>query len=697
MGVYDNQNVLGDLPQTQRLDPMQILLQTLQQATQGQGNQTSPSGWSSQALTPPQATQMQGPSQLDPLHVGPTPTPQDFGAAPQAPLTIPGHPKASAYLEQFLNGFNAARNPQYFQQMQENARQQEQFQQQQQQRGQLTAFEQAQLAAQNQAHQDAVTRLNQEAAFRLAKESSGDNPQFLQGPASTLPGIQVPPPQATPGTPSTPGGVEPGPWRNPQDHLLPPIPGTAPTPGLDFLGPIQGSPMAPPPGMTQTLGNQQYHANPDYDSNPTDPNKFISVPADSGVGKAWATSFGGNKPDKDGNYNIPNALVPFVQETLAQQSKDKLGADAVAAAKQEGETTNAYIDKYVKDPKQAEALKQELNIALLRVGQTNGKTTEFFQTAKEIRKAVTDPTTENVNQWNAQMSSSDPTVAAAAKVKWDREMSRQAASRASMQYIVNDLPKSGQADPTPNLHGEDFLSTLTPATANTIRGMMDGRLKPPSINSRAPADHQVLLALNKADPDFNEFRYAARKAVAPGTTLGKNNANLNTAVGHMDQMMEAAKQLQNSNFQPTNDLKQWWSELTGSSIPTNFAGVQQALSGEMARGLTGNATVPEIAELKASMNKKFSSNQFGGQGLNGYGNEMLRVLGTKLLTNQEQYEQALNLKPGEHDKYFKVILPSAQKVFQKYGQDPLGVGSQGPQSQSSSDLDNSIREFMKVR
>ena len=625
-------------------------------------------------VQPPQPTQMASPSSLL-LHSGYNPKPEDFQTPPPSSSLIKGHPGVSNFLDALFQGFTAKTNPTYFQQLQEGKRQQDQFHQQMSQRNSMTAYEQAEVAR--------AAKLDEE------KRSQDQFNQQKEGLQGLYQGILSPggaPPLQPPPQPAPQGGVIPSPsipipggdhpaWQSLMDIVQGKKGGVqdAPTPqggqGIPYpdlskvFPAIPSYPVAAPPGSTMNFGGTPYHLNPDFD--PSKDGKDASISKDSEAGKA-AMKLYGLTPDGDGNLKVKSWMGPYIHETASQVAKKDDAIQSFKNAQGEYDETLKFIDKNVKDPAQAEALKHEMKIAMLRMGQMNGNTTEFFQAAKDVRKSILNPTSkENTSQWEADAINPDPKISGPAKQKLALDAQRLAAGRNVNQFTIAGLPKSGETTSNPSLHGDEFLSSLPDATSSQIKAIAEGRLTMPSANSRQSGALQLRQGVMQYDPDFNEQRFQTRKAFAPGTTEGKNIQNLNTAVAHMDQMMEAAKLLQNSNFNPTNEMKQYIKEIFGSNIPTNFAGVQQALAGEMARGLTGTATIPEIEELKASLSRKYSPSQ-----LDGYGREMLQVLGKKLNSKQEQYEAGI----GGKDKYFKVVQPTAKKIFSKYGQDPLGEG-----------------------
>ena len=88
----------------------------------------------------------------------------------------------------------------------------------------------------------------------------------------------------------------------------------------------------------------------------------------------------------------------------------------------------------------------------------------------------------------------------------------------------------------------------------------------------------------------------------------------------------------------------------------------------MANALKGNATDPEIASIKATI-----ENSGSPQALAGAVNTYLPVLATKLGTYQQRYQQQI---PA--DTNWSPVLPGAQAVFAKHGVSAPGGQSPNP-------------------
>lgn len=218
------------------------------------------------------------------------------------------------------------------------------------------------------------------------------------------------------------------------------------------------------------------------------------------------------------------------------------------------------------------------------------------------------------------------------------------------------IPGLGGGDST--LTGQDFLDQLektAPGTAAQVKAISEGRTALPPISSRG-SGALIRDAVFKYEPQFSEQRAQVRKAFTSGPD-GRNIGALNTAAVHLDQFADAADALKNGSFRPGNAVFNSLSQTFGNSAPTNFSGLKTAVAGELASALKGTATDQEIKSIGEAIEAKNSPEQ-----LREYIKTQMHVLGAKLKTYQERYQQQI---PG--DTNYSPVLPSAKAAFEKHG------------------------------
>lgn len=108
---------------------------------------------------------------------------------------------------------------------------------------------------------------------------------------------------------------------------------------------------------------------------------------------------------------------------------------------------------------------------------------------------------------------------------------------------------------------------------------------------------------------------AAARRMDTFMTSGKGGQALvafNTAQTHLQLLGQAVEALHNGNSTLLNSVANSYAKATGTAAPTNFDAVKNALKGEVAKALTGNATVSEQAELDKDFNNASSPAQLAG-------------------------------------------------------------------------------------
>lgn len=231
---------------------------------------------------------------------------------------------------------------------------------------------------------------------------------------------------------------------------------------------------------------------------------------------------------------------------------------------------------------------------------------------------------------------------------------------------ITSPPKA--ADGTP-LTGADLVKSFG-AKGAMVQSIVDGRQSmPQGFALKSPYWQDIMNKVYQVDPQFSEQRAQIRKAFTTGSD-GRNIGSLNTATIHLDALSQAANALNNGNFTPGNAVFNSVKSMFGSAAPADFAGVQAAVAGEMANALKGQATDPEIATIKKTIDAANSP-----KALQGVIEGFMHLNAQKLNTYRERFEQQ-----NPDDTTWSPVLPSAAKVFAKHG---IGTGA------SASGADNS--------
>ena len=224
-------------------------------------------------------------------------------------------------------------------------------------------------------------------------------------------------------------------------------------------------------------------------------------------------------------------------------------------------------------------------------------------------------------------------------------------------------PAQSDALQNPPAQGQNeaFLKSLDPRMAVDVKAIANGVKKlPGGTAAKDPYWKAVGQNVLMYDPQWSEQRAQLRHAFASGKD-GTNIGNLNTAAVHLDQLGDAAKALGNGTFTPANHAFQYLKQAFGNAAPTNFEGMRAVVSGELANALKGQATDPEIANIKSTVERSASP-----QALSGVIDTYLPAVASKLETYHQRWQQQM---PNDS---WSPVLPAARAVFARHG---IGGGS----------------------
>lgn len=220
---------------------------------------------------------------------------------------------------------------------------------------------------------------------------------------------------------------------------------------------------------------------------------------------------------------------------------------------------------------------------------------------------------------------------------------------------VTQVTLPNQTGPAAQLMGEEYKKTLNPGRLAQANAIIEGRATMPSASTRSQAALQIRDDVFRLDPNWSEQRAQVRKAFTTGPD-GKNIGSLNTAVVHLGRLGDAAEALENGQFTPGNEAYNWLRDKFGSKKVTDFTLLKDAVAGEMATALKGNATDQEIEHLGKSIRTSNSPEQ-----MRGVVREGMAILNDKANTYDERYHAQM---PGDS---WSPVLPSARAQLQKHG------------------------------
>jgi hypothetical protein len=185
--------------------------------------------------------------------------------------------------------------------------------------------------------------------------------------------------------------------------------------------------------------------------------------------------------------------------------------------------------------------------------------------------------------------------------------------------------------------------------ATLVKQVADYKINPSSIPTRnyrgvgGLTQSQVLTLVSQYDPSFSQQSYASRQSLLTNFTSGKYSQNinsLNTAVGHISDIIGNFSGLGNAGFTPYNSAKNAIANIFGSG-EIGRAGLNiQAATSELASVFKGSgATDQEIAAL-GTLNTASSPAQ-----VKAYVETATQLLASRLQALQDTYTSGMGKAP----------------------------------------------------
>lgn len=226
----------------------------------------------------------------------------------------------------------------------------------------------------------------------------------------------------------------------------------------------------------------------------------------------------------------------------------------------------------------------------------------------------------------------------------------------------------GTATPGGTSHNENALQGVPPAAASVIRGMVDGRISPPSSFALSKPYWQGMIA--KAadyDPTFDQTTWAGRVATRKDFTAGKSAAAvtaLNTALAHAGTLVGNFDALNNFRFTPANTVLNAVEPLFGDARQNTAQQTVDALASEARKvfAASGGGNLTELQEWQKSFPLNGSPNQQHKALTN-----FVELLDGRLQALSDQYNRGM----GRTDDPINLLQPKARAVYEKLtGREP---------------------------
>lgn len=192
------------------------------------------------------------------------------------------------------------------------------------------------------------------------------------------------------------------------------------------------------------------------------------------------------------------------------------------------------------------------------------------------------------------------------------ERPQNAPSGTTYTQVATDIP-AGEMSFTgydPDLTGPALYAEIVrkdPNKAKLIDAIHEGRVLPPATGTRSKEGEKLLALTNGVYPDFDatvaKGRFNTRTAYSPAGATGKNIISFNTAIQHLGEFDEAAKELNNFGFSPLNTVKNIIGKNFDNPAIARFNITRQAVVDELTRAFRmSGGNVSDIKSWEESIN-----------------------------------------------------------------------------------------------
>lgn len=226
------------------------------------------------------------------------------------------------------------------------------------------------------------------------------------------------------------------------------------------------------------------------------------------------------------------------------------------------------------------------------------------------------------------------------------------------------------ADPGAS-RNDKALEGMPGAAASIVKGMVDGRISPPSSFAMSKPYWQGLISkAAEYDPTFDQTTWAGRVGTRKDFMGGGKSAQgvtaINTALGHAGVVDEALTALNNGSIPMLNSLENWTLGAFGSARPTNANMAVDALASEARKvfAASGGGNLSELQEWQ----KNFPINGSPDQ-QKGAMRQFVNLLDSRLQALGDQYNRGM----GRTDDPMTLLQPHAKAVYERLtGREPTG-------------------------
>lgn len=209
-------------------------------------------------------------------------------------------------------------------------------------------------------------------------------------------------------------------------------------------------------------------------------------------------------------------------------------------------------------------------------------------------------------------------------------------------------------------NGGGDISNLPPQVQNAAKKLVRAEIPyPGAFAQKDPYWKAVINAASILDPNFNASQHKIREATRKSFTSGKdaNNINsINTLVGHLSTLDDAAKKLENSPYQVWNTIANKGLTAVGDPRVVKFNMAAGAVESELASVFKQTGATDQ--EIKA-WRERITSSQSPEQ-LRSTINQAVELMGSRLQALRNKYEAGM----GPFGK-LQILSPKSRSTLEK--------------------------------
>lgn len=248
----------------------------------------------------------------------------------------------------------------------------------------------------------------------------------------------------------------------------------------------------------------------------------------------------------------------------------------------------------------------------------------------------------------------------------------------------------GTPGANPDLHGDDFLKTLSPTLAAQVKAYAEGRQPlPGGFALKTPYFQTLMRYITQYDPSFDAVNFNARSKTRNDFTSGKSAQSinaLNTVIGHLQTLSDAADNLNNTNYPAINSVKNYFENAIGDPRFKQFDTTKKAVVDELTRVWRGSGgSEGDIKTWSEQINNANSPAQ-----LHTVIGQLGELLQSKINSLAETYKQGM----GTTANTIQFVTPKSQATLQKLEARASGGASTAAQPNNSTpDVDKQALDW----